>query len=150
MLKYDECNNRMPSYNAILLSLDFPKIPFLAKIAIGGHTVTELLGLVSGKEQDCCVYNVMGIYTNSNCAVKCKVSKVRSMKSGGEGFVGKCAYTHCNAFDAHLNEQVIKGRLPTTGTFVKLCSLVAAFHIVGMVHFLQIIIATCLLLIDCG
>lgn len=92
----------------------------------------------------------MRICTNNNCAVKCKLSKVRSLKSSGAGFVGKCAYTHCNASDAHLNEQVIKGRVPTTGTFVKLWSLVAACHIVGMVHFLQIIIAPCLLLTYCG
>ena len=95
---------------------------------------------------------VLGICTNNNnnCAVKCEVSKVRSLKCSGEGFVGKCAYTHCNAFDAHLNEQVTKGRVPTTGTFVKLWSLVAACHIVGMVHIVQIIIATSLLLSDCG
>jgi len=56
---------------------------------------------------------------NNNCAVKCKLSKVRGLKSSGEVFVGKCAYRHCNAFDAHFNEQVTKGRVPTTGTFVK-------------------------------
>jgi hypothetical protein len=92
----------------------------------------------------------MRICTNTNCAVKCELSKVRSLKSCGEGFVGKCAYTHCNACDAHRNEQVTKGHVPTTGTFVKFWSLVAACHIVGMVHILEIIIATCLLLTYCG
>jgi len=99
----------------------------------------------------------MIICTNNNCAVKCKV---RSFKSSGEGFVGICAYTHRNAYDSHLNEQVKKKeRVPTTGTFVRVWSLwlllatlvtvAAACHIVGMVHFfLQIIIATCLFLTD--
>jgi hypothetical protein len=40
----------------ILLSFDFPKVPFLVKIAAEGHTVTELLGFISGKEHHCCVY----------------------------------------------------------------------------------------------
>lgn len=77
----------------------------------------------------------MRICTNNNCAVKCKLCKVLNVKSSREGSVGKCAYTNCNAFDAHLNEQVTKEYVPTTGTFVKLWSLVAACYI-GMVLFL--------------
>lgn len=66
---------------------------------------------------------VMRICNNNNCAVKCRVSKVRSLKSSGQGFVGKCVCTHSNAYGTHLNEQVTKGRVPTTGTFVELWSL---------------------------
>jgi hypothetical protein len=91
----------------------------------------------------------MRICTNNNCAVKCKVSKVRSLKSSEEGFVGKCAYTNSNAYDAHLNEQVTKGRVPTTGTFVKLWSLWLLATFSEWCTFIQIIIATCLFLTDC-
>lgn len=92
---------------------------------------------------------VTRICTSNNCAVKCKVSTVRSLKSSGKGFVGKCAYTHDNEYDAHLNEQVVKGRVPTTGTFVKLWSLWLLATVSEWCTFLQIIIATCLLLTDC-
>lgn len=48
----------------------------------------------------------MKICTNKNCALNFQLGKVHSLKSSGEGCVGKCAYRYCNAFDAYLNEQV--------------------------------------------